>query len=313
MNQNEMCTVTVHSGETAAPPVVAEYAACSWSTWAPDRTRFAYVAISTNNRTQIVVVEGETPSTRIVYNADALRNNVATIEWDGERLIAGVHGEGGGTIVSLADGAESTIAELPSAPPYLYPSPDRSRFLFTQSAPDGWELWMLGLGSDAVTKLGRMGSDAAAATPPEQFDPNGAAKVSPMYIAWSPDGARVAFGGGYEAPYFMTTVDLTTGTAVRTDFPNGYPGEIRWTADSTRIAVSTYDVERTHHETWVIEPSTGEGRHLMNGCVIVWSPDGRFLAVHAEDVPGISIVDVDTGARGQLTHRRDDAPIEWSE
>jgi hypothetical protein len=157
-----------------------------------------------------------------------------------------------------------------------------------------------------------MGSDAAASTPPEHFDPDGAAKVSPMYIAWSPDGRRVAFGGGYEAPFFMTTVDLLAGAAVRTDFPSGYPGEIRWTADSTRIAVSTYDVERTHHETWVVDPSTGVGRHLMDGCVIVWSPNGRFLAVHAEDADGITIIDADSGARGQLTHRRDDAPIEWA-
>ena len=49
------------------------------------------------------------------------------------------------------------------------------------------------------------------------------------------------------------------------------------------------------------------------GCVIIWSPDGRFLAVHGEDLPGIAIVDIASGERGQLTHEANDIPLQWTE
>jgi hypothetical protein len=51
----------------------------------------------------------------------------------------------------------------------------------------------------------------------------------------------------------------------------------------------------------------------MDGCVIVWSPDSRFLAVHGEDIPGIAIVDVASGARMQLTANPTDAPLTWTD
>jgi Tol biopolymer transport system component len=98
----------------------------------------------------------------------------------------------------------------------------------------------------------------------------------------------------------------------RTQFPSGYPGEIKWSPDGTSIAVSTYDVNRTHHETWAVDPATGAGRHIMDGCVIVWSPDSRFLAVHGEDRPGIAIIDATSGERMQLTSDPADVPISWT-
>ena len=51
----------------------------------------------------------------------------------------------------------------------------------------------------------------------------------------------------------------------------------------------------------------------MDGCIIVWSPDSRFLAVHGEDVHGIAIVDVLSGARLRLTDDKADAPLSWTE
>jgi Tol biopolymer transport system component len=134
----------------------------------------------------------------------------------------------------------------------------------------------------------------------------------PMYIAWSPGGSKLAFGGGFEPPYTMTVLDLATGTITTAEFASGYPGEIKWSPDGATLAVSTYDGERTHHETWIIDPRTGAGTHLMDGCIIVWSPDSRFLAVHGEDIPGIAIVEAASGARMQLTAARADAPLLWT-
>ena len=142
-------------------------------------------------------------------------------------------------------------------------------------------------------------------------DPGGGSITSRWNSHQGPDGTRLSFGGGYEPPYSMTTLNIANGTEVRTVFTNGYPGEIRWNAGGTLIAVSTYDTLRTHHETHVVDPASGVSRHLLDGCVIVWSPDGRFLAVHGETEPGIAVVDVHTGEHGQLTHASSDAPLRW--
>jgi hypothetical protein len=318
---NDSCSVNVNRshlepGETATL-LHLDYAACNFWEWSPDRTAIAFNVTTLDNRVQLVVIEGETPHARALI--DGAAQNIMALAWHGDRLLVSGIFAGRNSIRWLAlDGTLTPIADVPGAPVYLYPSPDGpsadgARFLFTQSAPDGWQLWMLDASTGAVTNLGNMGSDPANASPPSQSAPENSGKGGPMYIAWSPDGTHVAFGGGFEPPYIMTTVDLTTGARAVTEFPSGYPGEIRWTADSTRIAVSTYDIQRTHHETWVVDPVTGAGRHIMDGCVIVWSPEGRFLAVHGEDVPGITIINADTAERAQLTHRSDDAPVEWTE
>ncbi|MEX2227304.1 MAG: hypothetical protein WEB52_12735 [Dehalococcoidia bacterium] len=315
---DETCTVTLHDDANPGPSTggvayAKEFQWCMSPEWSPARARFAFSATTLDNRTQLIVIDGASPSVRVLIDADAT-TSISTLAWHGDRLLVSgtFAGRAGLRWLSL-DGALTPVDGVPGAAMYFYPSPDRSRFLFTQAAADGWQLWMLDATTNAVTNLGNMGSDPANASTPEQLAPEAAGKGGPMYLAWSPDGTQVAFGGGFDPPYIMTTVNIDTGASVVTEFPSGYPGEIRWTADGTNIAVSTYDIERTHHETWVVDPITGAGRHLMDGCVIVWSPDGRFLAIHGEDVAGITIIDVNTAERGQLTHRADDAPIEWTE
>jgi hypothetical protein len=318
---DDSCSVNVNrdhvqSGETATL-LRLEYAACNAWEWSPDRNAIALNVLTLDGRVQLVVIDGETPQARALI--DGAAQNIMAIVWHGNRLlVSGDFAGRPGLRWLTLDGTLTPIADISSAPMYFYPSPDGpsadgTRFLFTQSAPDGWQLWVLDSATDDITNLGNMGSDPANASPPSQVSPENSAKGGPMYIAWSPDGTQVAFGGGFEPPFIMTTVQIETGARAVTEFPSGYPGEIRWTADSTRIAVSTYDIERTHHETWVVDPVTGAGRHLMDGCVIVWSPDGRFLAVHGEDIPGITIINADTAERAQLTHRSDDAPVEWTE
>ena len=242
-----------------------------------------------------------------MYDADA--GQILAFEWHEDGFLVAFSG-GIGTQVQLvnSDGSVRTVAESPSAISYFHASPDRHSFAFSASDPAGWRLFTVDAATGTVTDHGAMGSDGPGAVPVAD-PPDG---KGPMYISWSPDGSRLAFGGGFSPPYTMTTLDLATNAAVRSEFPSGYPGEIRWSPDGTQIAVSTYDVERTHHETWVVDPMTGTGTHLMDGCVIVWSPDSRLLAVHGEDIPGIAIIDVATGARMQLTASRDDAPLLWT-
>ena len=178
------------------------------------------------------------------------------------------------------------------------------------SNPAGWQLYVYDDDAGKIVFVGAMGSDGPGGKPVEV--PPFEQKVA-MFIAWSPDGSKLAIGGGYEAPYFMTLVDLTTGSTHRTDFADGYPGEIVWTRDGRGLGVSTYDPERRHHGAYVVDPSTDAARYLLSGCHLVWSPDGRFLAMKGEHDRGVGIVDVTSGDHVQLTHDPVDVPIAWAD
>jgi Tol biopolymer transport system component len=242
---------------------------------------------------------------------DAGDGTVGAVAWyDRELLVASsIAGEARLQLIAM-DGAVQASAPGGAGASYFHPSPSGAFFAYTASSAAGWRLFTVNAATLQVTDHGAMGADGPDGLPVP--DAPGGGK-GPMYIAWSVGGSRLAFGGGFDPPYSMTVLDLATGTTVRTPFASGYPGEIRWSPDGTQIAVSTYDTERTHHETWVVDPETGAGTHLMNGCIIVWSPDSRFLAVHGENVPGIAIVEAATGARMQLTANSTDAPLLWAE
>jgi WD40 repeat protein len=205
------------------------------------------------------------------------------------------------------DGTREVIARPEGLVDFFYESPDGRTLAYTQSDAAGWRLFTLDLETSELIDRGNMGSDPAGIQPP---DVNSTDK-GPMYVEWSPDGRQIGFGGGYSEPFFMTMVDLDTGAVVRTYFEEGYPGEIKWSPDGSRVAVSTYDVERTRHEVYIVDPATGDARHVSSGCVIVWSPDGRFLAQHIDHTPGVGIVDVETGAYGMITDVFGETPLWW--
>jgi hypothetical protein len=302
---DDACTLTVRS---SGAPLTTTLESTGWSAWSRDHSRYAVVG-TLEGHSVLLIVQGDAPAIDTLF--DSASSAVDAFAWWRDELVVAITDASGTRLQRLAlDGTLADIAALPGRVNYFYPSPDESRFLFTQRSPDGWRLWIYDAAPGALSDLGNMGSDHAGAHTPDDVAPENG-KGGPMYIAWAHDNAKVAFGGGFEPPYIMTTVDLGTGTHVVTELPNGYPGEIQWNTDDSLVAVSSYDIERTHHETWVVDPGTGIGTHLMNGCVIVWSPDGRFLAVHGEDVAGVAIVDVRTGERGQLTHLGDDAPLRW--
>ena len=248
--------------------------------------------------------------------ARVIAANARTFAWveGGDALAVAIDArDGTGAMLRRisTDGRESAVAPLGEMPNYLYPAPNSSIVAFTMNSVAGWNLETYDASAGEVRDLGPMGSDGPGATPVVRAAPD--VKV-PMYIAWSPDGSspsKIAFGGGFEPPYTMTIVDIASGAKLTTNFTDGYPGEIRWTRDGRRLAVSTYNLERTHHETYVVDPVTGIAMHVIAGCIIVWSPDGRFLAVHGEREPGIVIADVDTGEHLQLTHVATDAPLSW--
>jgi Tol biopolymer transport system component len=244
---------------------------------------------------------------------DVGTSGISAFTWasDSTAVIA-AHGSDFGPALFRIDansGTEEMLAKLPELPNFLYPSPDHSMVAFTGNSNDGWHLYLFDTRQTGVLRdLGAMGSDG----PDGQPVPQGAPDVkTPMYVAWSPDGSQLAFGGGMDPPYVMHIIDIASGAVRVTEFADGYPGEIKWSPDGALLAVSTYNIPRTHHESYVVDPATGLARDVLSGCVIVWSPDSRFLAIHGEVVPGVAIADVHTLAHAQLTHTIGDTPLRW--
>lgn len=280
--------------------------------WSPDGHALAYLQTppgSFGARDLILVDDPGAPQPRPILDGDGF--GIFGYTWlDGGRLLASL---GGGAadqphlVAATSDGAQQRLVDTPQTVTYFYPSPDAANIAFTQQELTGWRLFIYDMNAATLRDLGNMGSDGPGGVPVSVApDVKG-----PMYIGWSPDGTRVAFGGGFEPPYIMTTIELSSGTVLRTEFPEGYPGEIKWSPDGARIAVSAYNVPRTHHESYVVDPETGVATDVLSGCVIVWSPDSRFLAIHGEKVPGVAIADVVTLEHAQLTHGVGDTPLRW--
>jgi hypothetical protein len=299
------CTVGFFTRDGRVAKVDGRYQVMS-SAWQPGAHALAFsvAALGGIETRQIIVVDDvATGEARVAYEAE----RIEAFAWWGDSLIVAVRGDGATHIERVDRGGIRALAQVDAPIAWFYPSPGGKTFAFTQVRDDGWHLAGIDVELESVTDYGLMGAEGAGAQPvPLSFEVK-----SPMAVAWSPDGSKIAFGGGWEPPYGMTIVDLHSGNVANTSFPAGYPGEMRWNAAGTQVAVSTYDPERTHHETWAVDAATGAGVHLMDGCIIVWSPDDRFLAVHGEDIVGIAIVDVVSGARMRLTEDPADAPLRW--
>ena len=286
--------------------------------WSADGSALAYNVTHYENdllvRRELIVLERTAiDAPRVVYTSTSEFSG--PFAWDAaDGLIVALNALGPeqspAQIVRFGrDGSQSDVATAPTGVGFFYPSPDRSLFAFTQDTAEGWRLMALDTASGEIIDFGNMGSDPAGVAPPV-VSPTA---KGPMYIAWSPDSTRLAFGGGSAPPYVMTTVDVRDGSVRRTEFMEGYPGEIEWSPDGSMIAVSTYDADRTRHEVYIVDPASGEARHVSSGCVIVWSPDGRFLAQHIDKEHGIAIVDIASGAYGHLTDGPYDVPVRWRE
>jgi Tol biopolymer transport system component len=299
------CVLIFASPDDGTHELQTPYAENVFAAWAPAGHRLALAGTGPDGAELSFVDDPSSPELRVVAS-----QQTTALAWHGEEEIIAAFDIGGASELRAirVDGSGRSLATAAFVH-HLYPSPDGETVAYTQDGEDGWRLHTINVASGELRDLGTMGSDGPGGVPVTSAPES----KGPMAIAWSPDGSRLAFGGGFEPPYVMHAVDLRSGAHVTTEFERGYPGEIRWSPDGSRLAVSTYDIERTHHETWVVDPATGAGTHLMDGCVIVWSPDGRFLAVHGEDEPGIAIVDVVSGARAQLTRVSTDAPVAWSE
>jgi WD40 repeat protein len=136
----------------------------------------------------------------------------------------------------------------------------------------------------------------------------------PLAIAWSPDSKYLAYGSIIGAPWTLHLFSTSTWASVQYEVEGGYVGELAWSPDSARLAISTYELERTNHTVLVLDTRANDVERLIGGCIVVWSPDGNFVAVRREPLeePGVWIAPIEDGSQIRVTADTKSYPVAWT-
>jgi len=207
---------------------------------------------------------------------------------------------------AASSGHVRLVSALGSPVTTLVPSPDGRRFAFVQDGAGGWQAATVGGDGRVVVaaNLGRMNSFASPVT-------RAPASVA---MSWSPGSDYVAVSP-VAKPYVMYIAGAGGDAAPLAYYlDDGYAGEMKWSPDGSQLAISTYSVDRTRHNVYLLESLTAtELRFMIDGCVVFWSPDGRFLVNHREPrTGGIAAVRVSDGAFWLVTPMLSIAPASWA-
>jgi WD40 repeat protein len=137
----------------------------------------------------------------------------------------------------------------------------------------------------------------------------------PLTIAWSPDSKYLAYGSITGAPWALNLFSTASWSLSSYRVEGGYVGELSWSPDGSRLAISTYELERTNHTVLLLDVDTHWLRRLIGGSIVVWSPDGRFVAVHREPLeePGVWIAPIEGGAALRITADAKSYPVAWTQ
>ncbi|MEZ4503876.1 MAG: hypothetical protein R3C39_14735 [Dehalococcoidia bacterium] len=136
----------------------------------------------------------------------------------------------------------------------------------------------------------------------------------PLVVAWSPDSSRLAFGSIAGAPWTLNLASSTDWTATAHEVRGGYVGELAWAPDSALLAISTYELDRSNHSVLLYDPQTEAVSDLVDGCKVVWSPDGEYVAVHREPhaATGVWIAAVRDALRVEISPESAAFPVAWT-
>lgn len=136
---------------------------------------------------------------------------------------------------------------------------------------------------------------------------------------WSPDGARVAFGDGYENRLEIWIVRADGSSRTRLTHNDKLDQWPSWAPDSRRLAVERYDVERRSYdsEIFIVRADGSRERNLTKNDVDDrcpdWSSAGKVIAFYREPELDIYTIRADGRRLRQLTSGpQGDVAPKWS-
>ncbi|MFW5692386.1 MAG: WD40 repeat domain-containing protein, partial [Chloroflexota bacterium] len=145
-------------------------------------------------------------------------------------------------------------------------------------------------------------------------------------IAWSPDGTRLAVGGGSEVQIWdSSSSDPSLQIDLRdSEYAGRRPVRLAWSPNGTRIAVVEdwrNDAITVHNTLSIINATTGEIMLIMQAGLaagVAWSPDGTMIATATSEFgkrirTPINVWDAQTGrlVAELIGHTREAHTVQW--
>jgi hypothetical protein len=193
-----------------------------------------------------------------------------------------------------------------------FPTLDGSAVAYVERT--GAEAWLsVRDGGDAPHQLALLADES---TPPLVNGVKANAQIVggvPLVVSWSPDGRYLAYGSLTGMPFTLHLVERETLQQRDYEVAGGYIGELVWSADSEHLAISTYSPDRVDHIAYVLDPGGGAPERLIDGCHIIWAPDGEHIVLHRDPQrePGAWIVAIDGSESYALSNDPTAFPLSW--
>src|SRR5262245_587956 len=307
-----------------ASPLTAESSEALAPAFAPDGQRLAFLAPDSAQRTQVWVLQPDAPGTpvRLTNHADVAATRV---RWtpDGRRLLYSADGRfwnvsaTGGAPVEIPFTASLTFERSRRVlPPARFPEPGKTQpvraFMGLALSPDGRRIAMLALGKLWVIAVD--GAPRAVVDVP----------FSAHHLAWSPDGATLAWSAGRTWEENLFATDLATGTNRQLTALPGREASPTYAPDGRRLAFVHQPTEdKTIIRVVDVDGPTvkapGQGRAIDAERVadVLWTPssDGLVLVTggFTPDRPTTATIVSLSGDR-RVVGRMPDSPLfpQWS-
>ena len=247
-------------------------------------------------------------------NAPARPGGVITYEVTGKGLFTST---GGGTALGTTSVEHLHAEGHVASPVESAVSPDGTLTATVERRPGGVFLVLSGGGRPArdIAQL------AAGDDPQLVAGGKGHARAVagvPLVVAWSPDSKSLAFGSVVE-PFtlgVLTHPDASEPVIRYAEVSGGYVGELAWSPDGSKLAISTYSLDRTEHSVLIASGGSMWTNRLVDGCHITWSPDSGYVAVHRD--PGAEagawvVSTANSGERWPISMEVMAFPLTWRE